>query len=164
LQCLDTLRSLNPAPLLINQHVRETFSFSAVQLDRLEHSLRRRAELLAALFPWKDPNMGIDERWAQLLPYGQKARLGERITVAARLLNHSDQSRPFQLRLHVPSDWEPIQPTRTLSVPPRAEREVEFVVEIRQDALPGLQLMTLDVAFEGWDLRHWCEAMVELRP
>jgi glyoxylase-like metal-dependent hydrolase (beta-lactamase superfamily II) len=163
LRCLDLLKTIEPKPLLINQHVREPFRFSEVQLDRMKDSLLRRAGLLRDLFAWNDANEGIDERWVQLLPYGQTVAAGETVSLLARVMNHSDEARAFRLRPNAPSAWRATPDTITVMVPPRVQREVEFSIEPDPSVRSGVHIVTLDVAVEEWDLRRWCEGIIEVR-
>jgi hypothetical protein len=148
--------------LLINQHVREPFRFSENQLDRMKSSLEHRARLLCDLLPWDDANEGIDERWVQCLPYGQTVRPGEGARVAVRVMNHSDQPRSFRLRPQAPSGWASTPEARTVIVPARAESDVVFSLQPDAEARAGVHVVTLDVAVGEWDLRRWCEAIVEI--
>jgi len=162
LRCLDVLETIQPRPLLINQHVLEPFRFGDRQLDLMRDSLKRRALLLRELFPWNDANEGIDERWVQFLPYGQTVKAGEKATLAVRVLNHSDEARDYRLRPQAPSGWITTPETSTVTVPPRVEREVGFSIQPAPMARSGVHVVTLDVAVGEWDLRRWCEAIVEI--
>ena len=78
-----------PDCLLINQHVRQTFRFSPAQIETMKSSLRRRATILGELFPWDNPNYGLDEQWSRLDPYASEARRARKLAVRAVFFNHS---------------------------------------------------------------------------
>jgi glyoxylase-like metal-dependent hydrolase (beta-lactamase superfamily II) len=61
LECLRRIRNITGDYLLINQHVRPAFRYSAAQLEYMIETFRKRRDLMSALFPWDDPNFGLDE-------------------------------------------------------------------------------------------------------
>jgi glyoxylase-like metal-dependent hydrolase (beta-lactamase superfamily II) len=157
LDCLQQIRSLNGDYLLINQHVAPAFRFSAEQLDFMMATFSKRRELLADLFPWSDPNFGIDEQWARFYPYAAEAAAGGRVALEMILRNHALEPQEFHVRPHVPAGWgAPAGPLR-VTVPGRGERSVQILVTAGG---PGLGIVTADIAFGAWDLREWTEAMV----
>jgi len=162
LRCLDILSAVQPPPLLINQHVLEPFSFKARQLAAMRDSLLRRAVLLREVLPWDDVNEGIDERWVQFLPYGQTVQAGEIARLSVRIINHSTHAREYRLHPQLPKGWIVTPETRVVTVPSRTELDVEFSVQTGRDTASGVQVVTLDVCVDEWDLRQWCEAILEV--
>lgn len=162
--CLDLLLKMPQDYLLVNQHVVETFRFNKPQLEHMIEVLTKRTEILADLFPWDDPNYGIDERWARIHPYGQKAGFGQNIEITVKILNHSSSVRTFTVKPNVPEGFglEPKKMSR--SVEPRKEAEIRFRATVPSDAAKSLYIITCDVEFDKWDLRHWCESMLEISP
>lgn len=160
--CLDFLRKLSPDYLLINQHVVETFRFSREQLEHMEEVLKKRRQILTELFPWDEPNYGIDERWARIYPYGQKAKAGARVQIAVKILNHSASSHLYTVRPKVPAGLG-IEPKKaSVKIEPREEREVKFEIILPDQVSQAVYVITSDIEFDKWDLRHWCEAMIEI--
>jgi hypothetical protein len=160
LECLRQIRKLTGDYLLINQHVAPAFRFSPAQLDLMISTFSRRRELLAALFPWDDPNYGTDDAWARFYPYTAVGAAGGRIPLAVILRNHSVGEREFRVTPRVPAGWPaPVGPLR-VSVPAHGERTVHFTVTAGG---AGLGIVTADVAFGAWDLREWIEAMVTVK-
>ncbi|MHC4521324.1 MAG: MBL fold metallo-hydrolase, partial [Planctomycetota bacterium] len=158
LYCLDVLEALPSDCLLVNQHVLPAFRFDKPQLAHMRNVLTKRKALLAELFPWDEPNYGIDERWARFVPYGQTARPGESITVEVRILNHSDRRHEYTVTPHVPAMIR-VEPKRvTLAVDPRQEKAVALKLTVPDSFTEQAAVMTADIAFDDWDLRHWCES------
>jgi len=162
--CLDVLDSLPPKTWLVNEHVVPTFRFDKSQLAHLRTVLTERRRLLADLFPWDDANYGIDERWARFDPYGQTVRPGKAVTLKVRILNHSACPHEYTVTPHTPDGFH-LEPERAiLTVEPREEATVAFKVSVPSSAAGPVTVVTADVAFGPWDLRHWCEALIEIAP
>ncbi|MBM3884165.1 MAG: MBL fold metallo-hydrolase [Verrucomicrobia bacterium] len=159
--CLDYVKRQAPEALLINQHLQPTFRFSAAQLDHMQTVLEQRVALLGALFPWDDPNYGLDEGWARFYPYAAAARAGETLELELRLWNHSPRERLFRPHLQLPAGWSL---TSASPNPIRVSRRQEGVVQLRLTvpvtAKPGRHILTTDLQTEGWHLREWTEAMI----
>jgi hypothetical protein len=163
LYCLDLLRKIPGECLLNNQHVLEPFRFSSEQIDHMEDVYRKRKQLLAGLFPWDEPNYGIDERWARFFPYGQTVRAGKSADSAIVIFNHSSKPHRYKVRLHTPKSIRVEPEELALTVPARTERKASFKVH----ALPaakGVCLITADVSFDEFDLRRWTESLIEVTP
>lgn len=162
LLCLDILKELPADCLLVNEHVGPAFRFDPDQLDHMREVLLRRKTLLTELFPWDDANYGIDERWARFCPYGQTASPGDTVTLAVRVLNHSDRPHEYTVTPHVPDGFR-IEPKQAgLTVDPQQEAPAVFRVTVPASAAQPVAVVTADVAFDEWDLRHWCEAIIAL--
>ncbi len=157
--CLDVLERMKPTYLLINEHVGETFRFSEAQLTQMQTTLQRRVERLRELFPWDDPNYGLDESWARFYPYGQHVQPGQTFELTLRLMNHSPQSRTFRVTLRGPDGWR-IKATQEVTVGARKEGSATFEIAPPKEAKPGLSVLTADLQSDGIDLREWTEAMV----
>jgi glyoxylase-like metal-dependent hydrolase (beta-lactamase superfamily II) len=160
--CLDLIRKMPPNHLLVNQHVVEPFRFGKDQLEHIEAVLEKRKEIMAGLFPWDEPNYGIDERWARIYPYGQKARPGQSLGIAVKILNHSNSSRIFTVRPNVPEGFHLEPQTASASIESRKEAEIRFKITVPEHASKSVYVITTDVEFGKWDLRQWCECMVEI--
>ena len=115
------------------------------------------------LLPWDEPNYGIDERWARMFPYAQEVRPGQSVDVEVRVLNHSRGPHAFRITPHVPAGFN-VRPTRAeVTVASRQEKSVAFQVTADSAAAGSVAVMTADVAFDCWDLRRWCEAMLQVQ-
>lgn len=160
--CLNLLRRIPSGTLLINQHVVEPFSFNAGQLDHMTATLTKRKSLLAELFPWDEPNYGIDERWIRFAPYGQKAKPGQTIQISLKAFNHSNASRMFTVALNLPPGFDTIPKTASVTIPPQTERQVNVKLLIGASIEPGTYILTADVQLKEWNLSRWTEAIIEV--
>ena len=157
LDCLRDIRKLTGEYLLINQHVNPAFRFSPAQLDLMIQTFTARRALMADLFPWDDPNFGLDEEWARFYPYTSEIAAGGRAELQVIVRNHSARPQEFRVTPHVPAGWSAPKGPLRVTVPPRQERAVSIPVNAGSAAL---KIVTADVAFGPWDLREWTEAMV----
>jgi glyoxylase-like metal-dependent hydrolase (beta-lactamase superfamily II) len=162
--CLDLLRKMPPDYLLINEHVVEPFRFSKDQLDHMKQVLQKRKRILADLFPWDEPNYGIDERWARIYPYGRKARPGQNVKIGVRILNHSPAPETYFVTLHVPEGLTLKRQSASITIQPRREAEVPFRITAPDEAPKTLYVITADIRFGKWQLHHWCESLIEIGP
>jgi len=161
--CLDVLKNRIPSEaLLINQHVLEPFRFDADQLAHLSTLLRKRAEMLRDLFPWDEPDYGIDEQWARIHPYGQEVKAGEWANLTVKLLNHSRTSNTFTVSLNAPEGLEIESPKGSIAAGPGQEVEIRFRLKVPHR--PSLHVITADIQVGPWDLRQWCESLIKVLP
>ena len=160
--CLDVLDRMDPECLLINQHVVQTFRFSTGQIQVMRDELARRATILRAVFPWDDPNYGIDERWAGFYPYGRKIDPGESAEFQLRIMNHSNKKRTFQIRPRAPEGWRADPETFSITLGPRKNGGADFTIIPSPGVRPGVHLVTADIATDDWDLREWTEGMIQV--
>jgi len=123
-------------------------------------TFRKRRDLMSALFPWDDPNFGLDEEWARFYPYTAEVAAGSRLELKVILRNHSASRQEFRVAPRVPAGWKTVGEPLRVSIGPREERSVTIPVTA---GAPGLKIVTADVAFGAWDLREWVEAMVTAR-
>jgi glyoxylase-like metal-dependent hydrolase (beta-lactamase superfamily II) len=158
LDCLREVRRTAGDYLLINEHVAPAFRFSPAQLDLMMETFSKRRLLMASLFPWDDPNYGVDEEWARFYPYTAEVATGGRVELKVVVRNHSASAREFRVTPHAPAGWSVPPATLRVSVPARQERSVSFPVTSRGGT--GLGIVTADVAFGDWELHEWVEAMV----
>jgi hypothetical protein len=162
--CLDLLLKMPQDYLLVNQHVVETFRFNKPQLEHMTKVLGKRTEILAELFPWDEPNYGIDERWARMHPYGRRAKAGQSLEITVKILNHSRSSQVFTVKPNVPDGFG-IKPEKiSRNIESRKEAEIHFTVTVPSSVSESLYIITSDIRFGEWDLRHWCESMLEISP
>ena len=160
--CLSLLRKIPAGTLLINQHVVETFSFNAGQLDLMTATLKKRKALLAKLLPWNESNYGIDERWVRFSPYGSKTKSGRNVKVSLKTFNHYDTSITHTFALNLPAGFVAKPPTASITIPPREEKQLDFNLIIDSSVEPGTYVLTADVQQEQWNLPRWTEAIIEV--
>lgn len=162
--CLDFLLKMPADYLLINQHVVEPFRFSAEQLNHMTEVLEKRRQILADLFPWDEPNYGIDERWARIYPYGQRAKAGQTVDITVQILNHSSSSRKYIVSPNLPQGFRLEPKSAAISIQPRKEGQTHFKIIVPENVTRALYAITLDIEFDKWHLRQWCECLVEVHP
>ena len=162
--CLDFLRKMSPDCLLINQHVLEPFRFDVGQLENMREVLEERKKLLAALFPWDEPNYGIDEQWARIYPYGQKVKAGQTVEVAVKTFNHSSLSQRYTITLNVPEGLKFTPQSTSVKVKPREEGQARFRMTVPNQMSCRIYVITADIQYGSWDLRQWCESIIEVCP
>jgi glyoxylase-like metal-dependent hydrolase (beta-lactamase superfamily II) len=164
LYCLDLLRNLPGESWIANQHIEPPFKFSTEQLDFMEVKLLERKTLMRDLFPWDDPNYGIDERWARMYPSGQAIQPGDEVKVSVVILNHSDRANEYTVSPVPGPTGLSFSPEKlVITVPPEAEGSAEFVLHASADADPGIRVLTADIGFNGWSLHEWCESIIEIQ-
>lgn len=160
--CFQTLRSMQTQPWLVNEHIPYVFEFSTQEMDYLESRYRHRAATLAELFPWDDPNYGIDEQWAVFYPYGIKTASGKLVSLQLRVENHSPVARTFRVNPRTGDGLKLKSEASVLTLPSRAIGSVTVDVEVSAEA--GVQIVTADIESEGMEFRDWVEAMVTIEP
>jgi glyoxylase-like metal-dependent hydrolase (beta-lactamase superfamily II) len=162
--CLDILQKTPRNCLLINQHVLEPFGFSEEQLRHMTEVLEKRKEILASLFPWDEPNYGIDEQWARIYPYGQEAKAGQRVEILVKILNHSGTPHTYTVTPHVPEGFELLPAKASIEIKARKEEGVRFEITVPKVVSEKIHVITADIQFDEWNLQRWCEAMIEVYP
>jgi len=164
--CLDFLKKLSPETLLINEHIVQPFAFSTSQVDLMIDTLQRRREDLSQLFPWDDPNFGIDEQWVRFHPYSLEIKKGSSGEVSVRVFNHSPAPRTFRIRINAPDGVLVTPGLGDVSVEPHQERSFSFKVSSAGSGSsdPEVHVLTADISGDDLDLREWCEGLVKIKP
>ncbi len=165
--CLNKLRQLQQPVWLMNEHISQVFQFSPKELDYLQSRYEARRKLLAELFPWDDPNYGVDERWAEFYPYGQNIKPGQSTKLELRITNHSPKARNFTLQLQADSAVKLKSNTASLTIEPGKIGTATFEVQAT-DKL-GLSVLTASIQstgntpLESINLSDWCEALINIQ-
>ena len=164
LYCLNLLRGLPGDCWIVNQHIEPPFKFTTEQLDLMTTKLHERKTLMRDLFPWDEPNYGIDERWARIYPYGQAIQPGKQATVSVVILNHSDRTNEYTIRPVPGPDGLTVSPEQlVIKVLPKEEGRADFILQASGDASPGVRIQTVDIGFNEWNLHEWCESIIEIQ-
>ncbi len=158
LLCLKKLRAIDKPFWLVNEHIQFVFSFTAAELDYMEKRYRERIAMLRELFPWDDPNYGIDEQWAMLYPHGATIATGAALDLEMRITNHSPVERSFTVTPHVPDDWKLAKPNFKLNLAPRQSGVVTMPVTVSSNS--GQFVVTADIASDGMEFVEWAEAVI----
>ncbi|MBL68062.1 MAG: hypothetical protein CMO74_09475 [Verrucomicrobiales bacterium] len=159
-RCFKILREMKEDYWLINEHVPFVFKFSDGELDYLEKQYAARVEILRELFPWDDPNYGIDERWSTFYPYGSTAKPGALRELEVRISNHSPGRRVFKV---TPRGWrgvEILSKPKTIELDSRQNGAVKVLVRVPRTV--GTYVVTADVDSEGMQMRDWQEALIHV--
>ena len=82
--------------------------------------------------------------------------------IAVKILNHSNSSETFTVRPNVPEGFHMEPQTASASIEPRKEAEIHFKITVPAHASKSVYVITSDVEFGKWDLRQWCECMIEI--
>lgn len=161
LLCLSKFRSLKRPFWIVNEHINHVFAFTTEELDYLERQYRLRIEMLRELFPWDDPNYGVDEHWATFYPHGLTVPANASTEMQVRIMNHSPVTRTFTVRPHLPTDVESTVAEFSVTVPPHAEGHVKIPIQV--GAATGDFVVTADIVSEGIHLYDWAEAQISVR-
>ena len=160
-RCFKIVRELPKNTWLINQHVPHVFRFSDKELTYLESQYAKRTKILRKLFPWDDPNYGIDERWATFYPYGNVMKPGETREVEVRLTNHSPIQRTFKVSPHDHRGTKVLSSPASTTLDSRAEGAVK--VKIQAPKKPGVYIVTADIDSKDMHFRDWVETIIEVK-
>ena len=160
-RCFKILRELPKDTWLINEHVPHVFRFSDKELTFLETRYAERTKILRELFPWDDPNYGIDERWATFYPYGNIFKPGETREIEVRLSNHSPVKRTFKITPRDHRGAEVLSGPRSVTLASRADGAVK--VKIKAPMEKGVYVITADIDSKGMHFRDWVEAIIEVK-
>lgn len=159
--CLHKLQSLSQPVWLMNEHISEVFRFGSAELAMLETKYQQRHDILAKLFPWDDPNYGIDERWAEFYPYGQTVKAGEKLKVTLRITNHSPKIRSFKVSLKSDASLQLKSDSAEVSIEPGKIGSADF--ELTAGDKLGSTIVTASLKSEDIDVRNWAEALVTIQ-
>jgi len=158
-QCFRLLLDLKP-DLLVAAH----WGPLPVSPDYLRQALdllTERESLFARLFPWDDPNFGLDPGWIRSYPYRQKALPGSRVAIEARITNHSARPKPVTIELRTPAGWSPAAPAHVV-VPPRAEGKLRFLTAAPRLSARRRYVFGLAATVDGLRLGEFAEAIVDV--
>ena len=51
-----------------------------------------------------------------------------------------------------------------LNIKPKKEAQARFEITVPNEVSKNLYVITSDIKYDKWDLRYWCEAMIEIQP
>ena len=103
-RCLALLAELQPTHIF-NCHVQPAFDFTAAEISHMRANLADRIQCYGQLFPWDQPNYGLDEQWVRCEPYEQVVQPGATVTLAVVITNHSTAPKVVSGRPVLPSVW-----------------------------------------------------------
>ncbi|MEN8156288.1 MAG: MBL fold metallo-hydrolase [Bacteroidota bacterium] len=162
LYCLDILMQMPDYCWIVSQHIEPPFRFTEEQLDFMTDQLIRRERWMHELFPWDNPNYGIDPEWARIYPYSQEIEPGQSVTFSVIILNHSDRVQEYTI--HPVTGNLTCDPDElVIKVDPKDEGRADFTLEVPDDIATGNLVVTADIAFNEWSLREWCESILTVQ-
>jgi glyoxylase-like metal-dependent hydrolase (beta-lactamase superfamily II) len=160
-RCFKIIRQLPKDTWLINEHVPHVFRFSDKELTYLETRYAARTKILRELFPWDDPNYGIDERWATFYPYGNILKPGETREVEVRISNHSPIRRTFKITPRDHRGAKVLSGPQSTTLASRADGAVK--VKIQAPKEKGVYVITADIDSKDMHFRDWVETIIEVK-
>ena len=95
-------------------------------------------------------------------PYGSEVNPGQQVELKLILWNHSPSKQNSQITLHLPAGWKTPKNPLVLPLGDHQEGSVSFPV-LPPGNERGLAVITADIRCGLWDLRHWIEAMVNVK-
>ena len=119
-----------------------------------------RRALFSVLFPWDDPNFGLDPDWVRAYPYRQFILPGQRVTIEARVYNHGGTPRQASAELRVPSGWR-IEKAASVTIPAHTEGKMRLTAIAPTHAQTRREVLGLVVRFDGHNLGEIAEALVD---
>ncbi|MEZ5354893.1 MAG: MBL fold metallo-hydrolase [Bryobacteraceae bacterium] len=158
--CLRRIASLPKDTWVLNQHVAPMFRYTAAEVERMRAELRERTAVLKELTPWPDVNYMVDESWARVHPYGSEAAAGATVELELRITNHGAKPERYGITWNVPAGWKVLEAGDAVTIEARKEGRVR--ARLRAGS-PGLHVVTAGIAFAGFELREWTEALVRVR-
>lgn len=158
--CFNKLREVDEDFWLVNEHIPFVFSFTDSEMTYLETRYRQRVDILRDLFPWDDPNYGIDEQWAFFYPYGIDIAANEKAELQVRITNHSPRRRTFQVQPRVLGGLQIDDHEKSIELGPRESGSV--AIKVQGGATAADSIVTADIRSEGMHFADWVEAMVSV--
>ena len=158
LLCLKKLQRMRQDYWIINQHIPHVFRFNDDEMLYLISRYRARRNMLKELFPWDNPNYGIDEQWAVGYPYGSTVEPGSTTEIQVRITNHSPRRRKFEVTPHMPEGMQLLSSSKSVTLAAGASGAVTLRIQVNSQS--GTHLVTADVHSDGMHFNRWVEAMV----
>ncbi len=157
-QCYRLLLKLKPDVLVASHWGPVPYSDEYMQKGLKLFEERRG--LFAKMFPWDDPNFGLDPEWVRAYPYRQFVLPGQLVTVEARVYNHGGTPREASAELRAPAGWR-VQKADSVMIPPHTEGRIRLKVLAPSNPLRRREVLGLAVHFAGRNLGETAEAIVD---
>jgi glyoxylase-like metal-dependent hydrolase (beta-lactamase superfamily II) len=158
-RCIQLLLKLKPDVLVAAHYGSVPFSWK--YLSRTLAILKEQAAVAARLFPWDDPNFGLDPRWVRAYPYRQSLLPGQPALVEARIYNHSDRPCRAYAALRVPRGWRVTNRPLPIIIDPHSEGSVRLMAVSPIHPLFYREVLGLAVNFDGRNLGEIAETIVD---
>jgi len=157
-QCFRLLLKLKPDMLVASHwgHVPYSEEYMMKGLKLFEE----RRVLFLRMFPWDDPNFGLDPSWIRAYPYRQFILPGQLVTIEARVYNHGGSPRQASAQLRAPSGWR-IHAAASVTIPPHTEGKIRLTAVAPSNPLRRREVLGLAVHFGDRNLGEVAEAIVD---
>ena len=157
-RCLQLLLRIKPDMLWPAHRTGEPLSEEYLQ--KTLGLLEERTKMFAALFPWDDPNFGLDPYWVRAYPYRQNILPGQLVTLEARIYNHSARVQNASVELRAPAGWKTYK-SAPVNLAPKSEGKVRLTAIAPQKVSQRREVLGLAVQFGGRNLGEAAEAIVD---
>jgi hypothetical protein len=157
-RCFRLLLKLKPN-LLVASHW-GPLPYSDEYMEKGLKLLEERRALFSQIFPWDDPNFGLDPSWIRAYPYRQFILPGQRVTIEARVYNHGGSPRQASAQLRAPSGWR-VEKAGSVTIPPHSEGKIRLAAVAPSNPSRRREVLGLAVHFGDWRLGEVAEAIVD---
>ncbi len=155
--CFEKMRAIKEDYWLVNEHIPFVFSYNEKEFRGLQERFAKRVEMLRELFPWDDPNYGIDEQWAWANPYAIRTAPDKTHQIRFNITNHSPVDRKFRVKANGHGG---VEFAKEQVVSAKRHEQVEWKFDVRAPTDPGVYLVTFDVTSDGMEFMNWAETMI----
>jgi hypothetical protein len=167
-RCLALMAELQPTHIF-NCHVQPAFDFTATEISHMRANLADRRQCYGQLFPWDQPNYGLDEHWVHCEPYEQPVQPGMTVTLTVVVTNHSATPKRVSCQPILPTTWPASVAAQQAMIPPHQEGRLRFTIAI--PALPPVSsadkqqgekrvVVPVEITYDGRALGQWREAIL----
>ncbi|MHC4641183.1 MAG: hypothetical protein ACYS32_06015, partial [Planctomycetota bacterium] len=73
-------------------------------------------------------------------------------------------SHVFTIKPNVPKEFRLKPQMASINIKSGKEREARFEIVVPKNISEEVYVITSDIKFDKWDLRHWSEAILEVSP
>lgn len=159
-KCLKILLECKP-DILVQAH-RGAMAVTEDYLRQTLMTYQKREQLCRELFPYDDPNFGLDPYWARAYPYRQTALPGAHVEIEARITNHATSPKAISAELRVPRNWKVINGSGTTTVAARAEGRIRFRAVAPDGPPSSRHVLGIAITADGQPFGELAEAIVDL--
>jgi len=157
-QCFRLLLKLKPDMLVASHWGPEPYSDE--YMDKGLKLLEERRVLFSRVFPWDDPNFGLDPSWIRAYPYRQFILPGQLVAIEARVYNHGGSPRQASAELRAPAGWR-IEKAGPVTIRPHTEGKIRLTALAPSNPSRRREVLGLAVHFGDRNLGEVAEAIVD---
>jgi glyoxylase-like metal-dependent hydrolase (beta-lactamase superfamily II) len=157
-QCIRLILRLKP-DMLVAAHF-GAIPYAEDDLQTTLALLDQRQKLSAALFPWDDPNFGLDPNWVVAYPFRQIVLPGQLVTIEAVIYNHSPLPRVASAELAAPPEWK-VEKGSAMTIPPHTEGRLLLRAEAPAHPARRRDVLGVNVRFNHINLGECAVEVVD---